>query len=88
MELSSLVSFAEKQPRTLLIVLLGVIAAGGIGGGLWINSLNSAIEQNKEMVAEKDKKLAQEIRTCRNIASCWKAAMGIGWPHSGKRTSI
>jgi Sec-independent protein translocase protein TatA len=72
MELSSIVSFAEKHPRALLIVLLGVIAAGSTGGGLWINSLSSAIEQNKNMLAEKDKQLDQKEQSLKEYRELLK----------------
>jgi hypothetical protein len=46
---------SKKHAQVIILILLGVIAAGSIAGGLYIQNLNS-------MLAEKDKLHAQEIK--------------------------
>jgi hypothetical protein len=56
-----LVDSIDANPKSVAVALLGVIAAGGIGGGLYINALKMSVDQARsqisaqiQIVAERD----------------------------------
>lgn len=51
--LEKLIDYVDANPRPVAIALLGVIAAGGVGGGLYVNALKASIEQSKSLLTER-----------------------------------
>jgi hypothetical protein len=51
----SILTFLPKNPKPVIVVLLGIIVAGTVAGGMWINSLKVAVEQRDQLLAERDK---------------------------------
>ena len=60
--LNDLIGFIDQQPRTVAVALLAVLAVGGVGGGLWISNLNSAVEE-MDSIWEQRLALAEERNT-------------------------
>ena len=46
--LEELIKMNDGQPKAVTAGLVGVIAAGIVGGGLWVNSLKSRIESQEK----------------------------------------
>ena len=57
--IEKLLGFYEEHSKTLVVVLFGLIVSGATGGGLWINSLKSSLEQQK-IIASDARKLVEE----------------------------
>lgn len=60
--IEKILEFAETQAKSVIVVLLGVIVAGGIGGGLLINSMKSNIEYKDKIINEKFSLLEERYR--------------------------
>ncbi|ETR65526.1 MAG: hypothetical protein OMM_06018 [Candidatus Magnetoglobus multicellularis str. Araruama] len=51
--IEKLLEFTEKQSKSVVVALFGIIVAGSIGGGLWIKSLLSTIEYKDSYISER-----------------------------------
>ncbi|MEM8610424.1 MAG: hypothetical protein AAGF93_00285 [Cyanobacteria bacterium P01_H01_bin.105] len=61
--LEKLLELYEDQSKTLVIVLLGIVIAGSIGGGLWINSLQSSLNQQQALREGRIEYINERYRT-------------------------
>jgi hypothetical protein len=53
----------EGHAKTLTSILLGVLVAGMVGGGLWINSLKDSLAEQKTIHAERYRLIEERYRT-------------------------
>lgn len=51
--IEEILKFAKDHPKNVILSLLTVIASGGIGGGFWIHTLQSELEQSEKLTSER-----------------------------------
>lgn len=57
--LEEVLKYSKTHGAAVIVVLVGVIVVGSVGGGLWIQNLNSALEQ-KDSLANQRATLVEE----------------------------
>jgi hypothetical protein len=51
--IEEILKFATKHPKVVILSLLTIIASGGIGGGFWVHTLQSELEQREKLTSER-----------------------------------
>ncbi len=61
--LEQILKLAKKNPEVIIAVLLGIIVVGSVGGGLWINALQSTLTERDALVQERLKLIDERYKT-------------------------
>lgn len=48
-----ILKYAGERPKTVIVILLGIIAVGSIGGGIWIKNLQSGLEARDKYFSDR-----------------------------------